>query len=79
MKVKTLIGMNGEWEIEVHTLNSCYKKLGEYYSFCYMKNYRGETIRLVSGYSNDEKSAIEYHQEMCQKAKDFFALKRVIS
>ena len=76
MKVKTSIAMTGEWQVEVHTCDAQYKNKGKYYSFCFLQNYRGETVSIVSKYTNDEKEAIDFHQELCQKAKDLFSLKQ---
>lgn len=74
MKIKTPIGTTGEWNVEVHTSLSQYKEKGKYYSFCFLKNYRGEAVRLVSRYSIDEQIASNFHQELCQKAQELFDL-----
>jgi hypothetical protein len=72
MQVKTFICSEGEWNIYVHTSPSQLPGKGPFWTYCYLKNNRGEIIRLVSRYSPDEINASDIHYQMAILAKSLF-------
>jgi hypothetical protein len=72
MQIKTRVTFAGEWNVEVRTSAASYKEKGLFYTYCFMKNYRGETIRLLSEYSNTNSEAAAKHLLLANKAKEFF-------
>jgi hypothetical protein len=72
MRIKTNIGYTGEWQVNVKT--TMFIAADKHHISCYLSNYRGESITLISRYILDEKIAFNFHQELCQKAKGLFDL-----
>lgn len=65
-----------EYIVKVHTRNATYSCNGAFYTCLSMTDWRGVRINLISGYTNSEQEASDYHLALAQKAKELLDLQK---